>query len=96
MGRRQEISDHGSWLRALVREFPQKVSRRGLCVGFCPKVPSAFFIADCFLQMDKLLAQSLLVPTAAMNKVDLATLEAKRCKRLIGALRHLYRNSAFE
>jgi len=36
------------------------------------------------------------VPTQDESKTDLAGKEAKRIKRLLGALRHLFRNSPWD
>lgn len=57
------------------------------------QVPSAFYLTDAFLKLDTYLKGFLLVPTTDSSKGDLAGQEAKRIKRLVGALLHLYRNS---
>lgn len=59
------------------------------------QVPSGFFLADAFLLLDKRLEGLLLVTSDKMTKQDLAAREAKRVKKLMGALRHLFRNSPF-
>eukprot|EP00438_Fugacium_kawagutii_P027028 Skav231828 [mRNA] locus=scaffold7912:2348:3493:- [translate_table: standard] len=60
------------------------------------KVPSAFFVADAFLQLDKRLGGSLLKPQSREeDKLRLAGREALKVKRLVGALRALWRSSAY-
>ena len=56
------------------------------------QVPSGFFITDALLSLDRRLGGGLLVP-AKDSKQEIAAREAKRLKRLMSALRHLYRNS---
>ena len=51
-------------------------------------------LADSLLMLDQQLAGKLLVQSATASKEDLAAKEGKRMKRLTGALRHLFRNSA--
>lgn len=57
------------------------------------KVPSAFLLTDVLLQLDRLLAHKLVVPGHGDTKVVAAARDAKRLKKLMGALRALYRNS---
>ena len=45
------------------------------------------------LKLDGMLAFNLLIASKNMTKGDLACREAKRTKKLVGSLRHLYRNS---
>ena len=45
------------------------------------------------MMLDAMLGKGLLQPGENMRKVDVAAREAKRMKRLLGALRHLWRNS---
>ena len=58
------------------------------------QVPSGFLLTDALLLLDKTYGGKLLVPTADQTKEDLAAREARRIKKLLGALRHLFRNSA--
>lgn len=57
------------------------------------QVPSGFYLADSVLRLDSMFKGYLLVPPADCTKAEQAGKEAKRMKRLMGALRHLYRNS---
>ncbi len=57
------------------------------------EVPSGFYLSDCFLWLDALLGKGLLVPDAQHSKQSLAAQDAKRLKKLMGALRYLFRNS---
>ena len=68
-------------------------SQRLIFVQTLGQVPSGFYLADGFLKLDRMFSGSLLVPTTDLSKADLAAREAKRIKRLMGALRHLFRNS---
>lgn len=56
------------------------------------QVPSGFYLTDAMLVLDKRMMGCLLVPEAGGTKKDAAAQESKRLKRLLGALRHLYRN----
>lgn len=60
---------------------------------FPSSVPSALYLADVFLYADDLLDGALL--TAGPSKVLQASEEGMRVKRLVGALRYLYRNSHY-
>ena len=42
--------------------------------------------------MDRLMDGALLLPKAPETKADVAGQEARRVKKLMGALRHLYRS----
>lgn len=59
-------------------------------------MPSGFFAADCFLYLDALLHKKLFRPNVdrGESRLQLAAAEGVRCKRAIGALRYLWRNSA--
>lgn len=59
------------------------------------QVPSGFLIADGLLILDQKLEQHLLIPKHTQEKKDIAGREARRLKKLLGSLRHLWRNSAF-
>ena len=56
-------------------------------------MPSAFFITDCFLYLDLLLKKRLFKPAAGETRTDLAAKEGVKGKRLLGALRTLWRSS---
>ena len=56
-------------------------------------MPSGFYLTDAIIWLDKLLGWGLLVPSPEADKPALAAKEAKRIKKLLGALRHLFRNS---
>ena len=58
------------------------------------QVPSGFLLTDALLLLDKKYEGKLIIPTETQTKEDLAGREAKRIKKLLGALRHLFRNSA--
>ena len=55
-------------------------------------MPSGFYLTDSLLALDKIFEGSLLVPTEGSTKQDVAAAESRRLKRLLGALRHLFRN----
>lgn len=76
-----EITLNHCWIRPFVRKYPQKV-----CSGF--------FMVDVFLRVDRLMQKKLLQPTApGESKTSLASAEARKMKKLIGALRNLWRSS---
>lgn len=60
---------------------------------FPAEVPSCFYLADSFLALDKLLGKHLLNPVEGQTKAEKAGEEGKRIKKLMGSLRHLFRNS---
>lgn len=55
-------------------------------------MPSGFYLTDAMLALDGLMHGCLLVPGADETKQSVASLEAKRLKKLLGSLRHLFRN----
>jgi hypothetical protein len=57
------------------------------------EVPSAYFICDSFLYLDLLLKKRLFKPTPPSTRSDMAGKEAVRAKKLMGALRYLWRSS---
>ena len=75
-----------------------------ICVACPDKIPSGFFLCDVLLRLDYLLEGKLLMVTKPDNykgrepwttyeeKVELARQETGRLKRLLGALRYLWRN----
>ena len=76
----EEIGANYVWLKPIVETFREKV-------------PGGLILTDVWLYLDRLLGEKLLVKTAE-TKVSQAGKEADRCKKLIGALRYLYRNSS--
>ena len=60
------------------------------------QVPSGFYLADALLWADSLLGKGLLVPGEDETKVSCAGTEAKRLKKLLGALRYLFRSSGLQ
>lgn len=75
----QDIAANYVWLRPLVETFPQSV-------------PGSIVLTDIWLYLDRLLEKKLLVKQDEEKQAQAAT-EADRCKKLIGSLRYLYRNS---
>lgn len=76
----------------------------GIFPAATPKVPSGFFLTDTVLQMDKIFKGKLLVRKEGegesarlvddmRTKFDLASIEGVKFKRLIGAVRTLWRSS---
>ncbi|CAK9017594.1 Uncharacterized protein SCF082_LOCUS18389 [Durusdinium trenchii] len=76
----QEIAQNFVFLRPLVQHFPDHV-------------PGGVLLTDIWLYLDSLFDQKLLCKPDVPKQTQAAN-EASRCKRLIGALRYLYRNSA--
>ena len=52
-------------------------------------------MTDALLILDEKFEGNLLIPDERLQKVDIAARESKRLKKLMGSLRHLFRNSAF-
>ena len=81
--------------RVLGSQNIRKVNRDSTYTTYtASEVPSAFFIGDCMLRLDSLMQNHLLVPGPGTTREDLALTEGKRMKKLLGYLRHLFRNSA--
>ena len=59
------------------------------------QVPSQFLLTDAMLKLDEKFNGYLLVCTETETKQDLGGKESRRIKKLLGALRHLFRNSTF-
>ena len=57
------------------------------------QVPSGYFIADSYLYLDLLLKKKLFKPVPPNTRTDMAGSEAVRGKKLLGALRFLWRSS---
>ncbi|CAK8994700.1 unnamed protein product, partial [Durusdinium trenchii] len=55
--------------------------------------PSGFLLADALMILDSKMQLLLLVPGERETKADRAATEAKRIKKMLGALRHLFRNT---
>ena len=61
---------------------------------FRDRIPSQFFITDCFVYLDKTYNDKLFLPVEpGVSKLSLAVDEAKKIKLLMGALRALWRSS---
>lgn len=87
----KDIACNMVWLRPIVAEFPDRI-------------PSQFYLVDCLLHLDFLLNDKLLLHqkpekhdgvspwTTRGEKVEMARIESSRIKRLLGALRYLWRN----
>lgn len=77
----EDIKLNFAWVAPFVKASPDKV-------------PSGFLIADTFLYCDHLFMGKLLQPRQpGETKQTMAAEEAGNCKRLIGALRGLWRSS---
>ena len=62
------------------------------------QVPSAYFLTDCFLYVDKILSSKqgssgLYKPQGIDTRLDLAAKDGVKAKRCIGSLRYLWRSS---
>ena len=75
----QDIATNFVWLQPIVSSFPEAV-------------PGTILLTDVWLYLDKLLQGKLFV-AKDVPKLNQAATEAARCKKLVGALRYLYRNS---
>lgn len=51
-------------------------------------------MGDALMKLDKMLEHLLLIPNRGETKGEAALREAKRMKKLMGSIRHLFRNSA--
>jgi len=60
------------------------------CFG---EVPSGFYLTDSLIELDRRMGGVLLVPPTNETKETVAATESKRLKKLLGSLRHLFRNS---
>ena len=82
----KDISVNYIWLKPWCKTFPDHI-------------PSGFFMVDCFLALDQFLNGNLLLKERRQectkeDKIELAREEVKRMKRLLGALRYLWRNGS--
>jgi len=63
------------------------------------QVPSGYFFADSYLYLDLLLNKKLFKPKPAkdgkppLTRADMAAIEGVKAKKLLGALRYLWRSS---
>lgn len=57
------------------------------------QVPSAYYLCDCFLELDRRLGEKLFRPPPGKTRSSLAADEAVRAKRCIQGLRYLWRSS---
>ena len=75
---RKEIAMNYTFIKPLVKAFPDRV-------------PGCILLTDIWLYLNRIMGEKLLCkPEGAQVQ---AAQEASRCKKLIGALRYLYRNS---
>ena len=82
----QEISNNYVWLKPICEAFPTRI-------------PSGFFLMDVILRLDSIMKGRLLLKpgqkeTTKQDKVAMAKEEMERLKRLLSALRYLYRNGS--
>jgi hypothetical protein len=77
---KDDVSTNSIWLRPFQRHNPYSV-------------PSGYFIADVLLFLDYLFAFNLLAGDDCQGKTDKAMDEARKIKKLIGHLRHLFRKA---
>ena len=75
----QDIAANFVWLRPLATKFSTHV-------------PGAILLTDIWLYLNDLLDKRMLVKEGMSVQLQ-AGQEAERCKKLMGALRYLYRNS---
>ena len=78
---RVHLKKNACWLKAVVTIFKSSV-------------PSGYFLADSLLELDKVMGERLLRPSAGQCKLTLALQEAAKLKKLAGHLRYLYRNTS--
>ncbi|CAK9056302.1 unnamed protein product [Durusdinium trenchii] len=76
----QELANNYVWLKPIIQASPTKV-------------PSAYFVTDAFLTLDKKLGYKLFRPGPGEDRAYLAGREGVRAKKCVGALRYLWRNS---
>ena len=87
----EDISNNYCWLKSWCETFPDRI-------------PSGFFMMDTFLMLDFFMDRKLLLNethqtkknTTYEQKIDFAREESGRLKKLLGALRYLWRNGHFE
>ena len=83
----EDIALNFVWLRPLVEAFPDRV-------------PSGFLICDVILMLNEFLMDKLLLPEdpnaelTKDDKIQMANEETNRMKKLLGALRYLWRNGS--
>ena len=77
----EELVVNFCWLKPVVQRFVSTV-------------PSGYFRTDLFIYLGRLFMGKLLRPTLTEGKKQLAAQEGSRMKRLIGALRFLWRSSS--
>jgi len=80
----KDLRAHHMFIKPIIKRFPAEV-------------PSVFFCIDVLIYLHNLLGGNLLVPDPTAQDppklVELATAEAGKLKKMIGALRALYRHS---
>ena len=83
----EDIALNFVWLRPLVEAFQDRV-------------PSGFLICDVILMLNEFLMDKLLLPEdpnaelTKDDKIQMANEETNRMKKLLGALRYLWRNGS--
>jgi hypothetical protein len=66
---------------------------KGVLSVVSDRVPSGYLVADALILLDLKVAGKLLHPVLGQSKAELAIIEASKIKRLLGHLRHLWRNA---
>jgi hypothetical protein len=66
---------------------------KGVLSVVSDRVPSGYLVADALILLDQKVDGKLLNPPPGQSKAELAIIEASKIKRLLGHLRHLWRNA---
>ncbi len=66
---------------------------KGVLSVVSDRVPSGYLVADALILLDQKVDGKLLNPPPGRSKAELAIIEASKIKRLLGHLRHLWRNA---
>jgi hypothetical protein len=77
---RKDLKTNACWLK-------------GILSVVSDRVPSGYLIADALILLDHTVGGKLLHPPPGQSKPELAIIEACKMKRLLGHLRHLWRNA---
>ena len=75
-----DLKAHHAFLRPLVKEFPSTV-------------PSGFLCADVLLELNRMFDDKLFVPIEDDTKDEMALANGGKLKKMVGALRNLYRHA---
>lgn len=94
-----ELSTNYVWAKPLAMASPSKaiVCQTLSChTTCCTQVPSAYFLTDAFLMLDLIMFKKLFRPDVGNgeSRLVLAGREGVKGKKLIQALRYLWRNSS--